>query len=1223
MDLRSKLRGYSVPDLLGKVAALQLSPSNASRIVRLEALAHTIASLPVENIRPEISASRLRQICEVPALEELSFAEDPAENMFAEEIPFFGGSYTVMPGIVGEGVFILENLSKAIFLNRDQRLPEDFRREAHDLFLGALTVSDFVLRSAGIRRGTVPVSNLGHGIEVPGTASLRRLRDAVMLSKKKIGELFRIHNLTPCLLAPLTCAPGSVDLKQFNVGFGDLLWRPFVDCGEHLVLTVPGMLVSAVRNLVLNRARRAGLLNEIALAYCKAVWDTVVRSLRYTRNEPLASNLPPWVEGRCSAEGLFSLDADKLLYCVLITDSLASFDPDNPFQSWTDDQLEEQLIRRISTIENLVFTSTAAPNELFVIALIQGFGGAGGLALRRPPLGSESLLTSAEHLRALCLVEGGDPLALLNFARAQTAVQKRSHVTSTSILDEFQVYRRNAYSYYVSDRERPDLIVIPPGDGLRIRADIAESRDFHAAPWFNSTLQVANLHSSSSIPLYVPLAKLEHHTAILVEGLPLPVWVTGPEHTNAEVHGIYAKFVDAIAYWLWQLQPHLRELIAELGRSEILHIRLELKEEAKWAALRNRDSDAEGDLICTFVDRANNRITVVLYPAFAKLLKTADNAGERELMRYVLNGFRELQALPEKSGFSNEHVLKLLDNVAPLGLKKMIVMTDAGVLPQLDPRDLPNYRKLQDTNINAILDEVGDYLLSQKNLSIGKIDPTLWTEVLNDVALYCFNCLADEVSRIDPQSLIEFLIAQSESVIRQTALDRLTLATRVECFGSVSTIRQELTKRIPELSHVALASRFLVEYVAAQPPIGYRPISLGLNDRLRALAYHMINFAMLSDALHFRIQEYEVSMLPSGRLGVAGEAWQDAMKNYMATSAQEHIYAAPVRFKAYWSSATAAYEDEELRKRLNAATKDEFGHSIEEIFALFDLAVRRVDESRPTVTRMPYALFIETGSERLGWQPSKVESLLEILSLRVRQSFWDPPTGFEKQDMYPWRYNRSVSYLRRPFIIASGESGNDVLWGKRHLREARNYLLDQVLSGKIQARGPELRSLNSELRHREGEAFNRDVAQFIAGMESTSVKSRVTKIADLTELETHLGDIDVLAADRVAKRVLVIECKDFSIARTPYEVAQEIKDLFVGKKNKKSTIEKHLERTKWIKNNLHLVCEFLGIRPSGKWKTIPLIVVDELLVAPYLKKSPIPIITLDELRRKWPRIYLQ
>ena len=103
-------------------------------------------------------------------------------------------------------------------------------------------------------------------------------------------------------------------------------------------------------------------------------------------------------------------------------------------------------------------------------------------------------------------------------------------------------------------------------------------------------------------------------------------------------------------------------------------------------------------------------------------------------------------------------------------------------------------------------------------------------------------------------------------------------------------------------------------------------------------------------------------------------------------------------------------------------------------------------------------------------------------------------------------------------------------------------------------------------------------------------------------------------------RVLVVECKDLSAARTPYEMASEFNELFVGREGKKSIVAKHEARNIWVKKNLNPVLEFLKLDPTCKWKVIPLIVVDQPLPASYIQESPIQVLSFEEVRRFWPQL---
>jgi hypothetical protein len=399
-----------------------------------------------------------------------------------------------------------------------------------------------------------------------------------------------------------------------------------------------------------------------------------------------------------------------------------------------------------------------------------------------------------------------------------------------------------------------------------------------------------------------------------------------------------------------------------------------------------------------------------------------------------------------------------------------------------------------------------------------------------------------------------------------------------------------------------------------------RPISLDVYDELRAWAYHCINYAMLSDAIHTGIQEHKLSMLPSQRLGVDGSAWRSAMSGHLRAFALDQIGAAPENFKRQWEPINQNIQNEEFRRQLDSATSEEFGTPISELLELMEFAIHFAQDHSPGTTRLRIDIFIEEANRTIHRSKENIQAALDILTIEPRESFWTLPAGYSKQDLYPWRYNRPMSYMRRPFLLSVGRDGTDVTWGMRHVKAAQRFLTDQCTSGKLQAKTRAMRSFMNQCRDEQGEKFNREVFTFFQSLQQLAVKNQVKKIGSLRELQDHLGDIDVLVGDKERNRVLVIECKDLSVARTPYEMANEFNELFVGRAGKKSIVEKYQARNAWVKENVSAVLAFLKLDLKAEWKVVPLIVVDQPLPATYIRESPTQVLSFEEIRRFWPEL---
>lgn len=81
----------------------------------------------------------------------------------------------------------------------------------------------------------------------------------------------------------------------------------------------------------------------------------------------------------------------------------------------------------------------------------------------------------------------------------------------------------------------------------------------------------------------------------------------------------------------------------------------------------------------------------------------------------------------------------------------------------------------------------------------------------------------------------------------------------------------------------------------------------------------------------------------------------------------------------------------------------------------------------------------------------------------------------------------------------------------------------------------------------------------------------------------------------------------------PYEYNNELKSLFIDTEEEDSEATKLLRRTKWVGNNIELVLRELNLDSKTGWKYQPLIVTNEELFTPYLRKTSVTTISLRRL----------
>jgi len=1224
-------------DLLSKVAALQLVPENAERAIRLEAIVHAIISQnPISN-QPKISLGHLHRLCNSKYIVDgpIGHAEDPCDNMFTEAFTFQGGSYIVFPGIVEEPTFILRNLAKALFLMHSPFPDIDFHRKICGLFVAVLRISDAVAQRAGLNRRVEPLSRPRGNIVVPSSKKLQQLMGAVTFREEELKQLLQRHDLSLNVLEPLVVDTGVISVGDYEIGNTPLHARPLVRINSNIVVAQPGILLAALRHHIVKLAIENGHKEEVVRRYRAAVGDSIEEALSYFKLEPIKLPVAPATDKDPFVDRLFILDTDKALYVQLIVDDLSDYATQEVFGLWQNEGIVPVLEKRQRDIEASLFSKTPAPNEALVLVLLQGVGRQAVFGFDEPlaPFRSHRLIMNAGALETIALAEGGDPLALLKYARSQDRVCESTSVLSTNPLDEFQMYRRGDYSYYISDEARPTHLWVVPGFAGEIRREVARTRDRHGASSYNHgyIAEVTCLYDPD-VPIYIPFARLGERATVLVEGLPVNVWIIGPEYENDEqrqLHSIYAQLTDMIAYWLWQCTPSLSQIMDPLiDYNRCLIIQLELTPSDDWFGISDTEvnSTEEGgnSSIDVTTDPAEGRVFLKLSSPIIRSFIGADNAGERRFMQIV---FRAIWQLTNELGDRphsqvNERVIQtMLDTHMPLGMKKKLLALSSHQVPQLDTRGLPSFRKVRHADENNLLDEMGEYLTSH-GWKVGPIRNPERIAFLNEhVVPYLFKRLENLVSTLSPKGLLPWLISHHEAITKKLFFTQLTIPTRLACFSHHEKLVRSLSNELPEIHMVALAARFLIEYVTAKPPNGLRPMSLDVYDQLIAISSQIVNWAFDSDMIHYAIVNLEVSVLPSGRVGIDREKFLRARSAYLSEYAAGEIRRASRSFRHHWRKLRGIEEENTKLKEgdsTDEAAREEFGLSFTELSILFG-DLYKFGEEQPSAVK---TLTLEDLTQRLltstGWAQEKVEAGLTLLSLEPREDFLLPAPPFGKVDIYPWRYNRSLSYIRRPLLKIESKYGPGVLWGNRHLMHAFDYLLGLCFGGRLKAQSSKMKSLMSKFHKESGDAFNDAVADLFENISGIKVRRRLRKIGRrrIQGPDGDLGDIDVLVIDLFHQVIYVIECKNLAVARTPYEFKRELDEMFLGTKTKQSIVTKHNQRTQWVHANLEDMLREFSINTRTSWKVKPLIVVDEEIFSPYLFQSTIEVVSFQQLNEE-------
>ena len=531
---------------------------------------------------------------------------------------------------------------------------------------------------------------------------------------------------------------------------------------------------------------------------------------------------------------------------------------------------------------------------------------------------------------------------------------------------------------------------------------------------------------------------------------------------------------------------------------------------------------------------------------------------------------------------------------------------------------LPSYRTVQSFTEQELSDSFGAHIHEFHPIEYGVIDDGQKNAVCHVAVEYFYKELQSLVATLSPNTLVHELIQRHESLVAQRRLLELTMATHLACFGDSDANIAEFQSDIVDVDKASLASRFVIEYAATCPPRGDTKFSIGAYDRLLAIASEIAYYGRVSDSLQYKLAAQDFELLRSGRLAHSDSRYESAMKAFqnefyrrIAGKSREEFYRA--------LSTKVTSEQPDNAEEIERVTAAEFGLPMSKLVDVLALIASSPYTAASGLGSCERSAMVKYVSSNSGLAASVIDSTLLQFSLGERANFLSPSSPFRSTDVFPWRFNRGLSYLRRPLIIRLVDGSETCVWGRRALNQAAYYIVNLCTTGQLKnARSREMSAYQGRVANRVGQRFNDIVAAEISKLSRYIVRKQIKKFCGIRlerENGESLGDIDVLAAAPDSRLIFTIEAKCFALAKTPVELANERDELFGDLAGKSGAVGRHLERTKWLQDNLTDVLRELGIKDSNldPWQIRPLMVLDSDLISPRLVPPPFSILVLDKL----------
>ena len=596
----------------------------------------------------------------------------------------------------------------------------------------------------------------------------------------------------------------------------------------------------------------------------------------------------------------------------------------------------------------------------------------------------------------------------------------------------------------------------------------------------------------------------------------------------------------------------------------------------------------------------------------------ADNTQERLMMKGIVASLL---------GMDDERAQTVLDELMPLGQAKMILMREASNNPISFPIWLTPPIFIHAASRQLMLDFIPQWMQDKGFDITGKLTTIAQKkDFLHKCVDVLFEQLDLRVRRFESHSLLWRLISNYETLLYQREHNKMLHPAQILCFGDKEDKRKEFFETEQRLSEAGLTTRALIEYVSAmQGAAGQEQAGSDDIEGMLAIMGEINHIGGICDAVHLGVSDHTVEKLPSGRYGIYDDDFNDSVSGFASARSIEAVNSQVEDFGSEMerlANLQPKINDESNSDldAIDAAFLGDWGVSYSFIMQLLYSCYLLAMKLKRSVVELPEKEFVEAIVEispELSMET--IEKSMEHLALEKRTDYLTPPAGMEGREIFPWIYNRELSYLRRPIVRWEMDDGVRVIYGFRSCLIAGMQLTDLLYSGRLRNVGKKLGTLLGKFESAKGAAFNENVRKWL--QEHTALRVWEYEIPMKPHgplaISEDLGDIDVLAYDVEKNVVYSIECKNTNTAKNVREMKKEMDD-YLGRdgKTKKALVMKHLRRHKWMMDNIEIVGNFVDAKINPTVKSMML--TSTVIPTSYLRKrdTPLPILNFPELKRK-------
>jgi len=1205
------LKRYNSAHVLKVLALLQVQPRNHGKNIRLEnAVIETIRNI---NLKPDtLNLSSL--IKDIKENCKGHYAEDPPEEFFTENIVYENGNNIVFPGISANGTEIVQGLVTCLSLK--ECFSPQFIDEAKAGILLILHIHSSIAKSLGFLHRMFE-EDLPDEVFVPDERSAMEMMKLFSFKQESIELLSKQLNIASGTFDQFVYDWQKKGLTFTQENVNPLLRRPFICIDEEFILVMPTAELTCLNDFIIELAKKHNCLDQLVSLYSKLGSDELLPYFGRMQWSLIRFEFSKdWVDELFFLkESLWKIDENKLAYVTIITEHPSH----TTYQYSKTEVFSLQYTKRVES-ESMLIKERYPGYQILSIGIIHKSRVLGmlGLGLNHLKNVEYQIFFSFLELQVLTRVWKFDKLTIWKYAKYfRMAEGKIQFFPMNTHYSKYDWYIRNGESFLDPDSEPINGATFGFEIESEIRRKGVNKLDKIGIPFLvgDKLSYVQCYRKEEYYPAYISQEVNYGFLNSCFLKYSFPIWFVPAKGPILKTE----IYITGILYWLNELYDHLKNYINKLGADPILFV---VGLDKEFENISDLDLyDEKPTHIRYSIDKIKRRIEFIIPVEILQYTSSPDNKGEQYLMKFIIDMFGELM---EQLGLGTRlpeiELDQIIELAIPFGNRKMILTATGERDLKIAEIDIDKARTIPKADASYILENQVSWLNLPDPIPKKIKENKDKIQLFNAFVALHFNKLTNEIRKYNAYSLILFLMRRHESLIQARSFRKVNYPAKQSCYGKFYDVYKEFAESEAEINFSSLSHRVLIEFVACLMPSGELQINDDDADMLVTLAGKIIQYGSMSDEIKYEVRDMEVGLLPSGRIGIDRTARRDAFDSFSNQVYAEEFdsYAEDfsLSFLRRRKEAPKTGERDSYNENVNEVFKREWGIGIYDMMALSYFIAYFLYERGKSVEMFNKKELVDAIKLSSDFAENEINSYISVLAFPQRLDILKPPSGFANSEIYPWRYNRRLSYIMKPIVCITKDNDEFLIISARHLWMSSENIVAAFGNGILKV-NPEYKGilqLIADQNSIKGKEYREEVYEWLRDNTTAGVIQHEVKISPrgYFKSSSDMGDVDILAIDDSKRIIYSIECKNTHQAKVAYEFRMEI-DSYLGTSNKSGLISKHVNRDKWLNENKETIVQKLGLQ--GKYAIYSLVVSKHVLPTKFLQSIGIKVISFHELKK--------